>query len=95
MPRKNKRAPVRAARELPKDGSGLFGSQVQEGPRWTHGELYLVRQMGPARAIKFYICPGCNQSIPPGVAHIVAWPKDSGRGADDRRHWHKHCWSRR
>ncbi|WPJ93883.1 hypothetical protein R0V12_11115 [Corynebacterium sp. UMB2355A] len=66
-----------------------------EGPRWTHGEIYKVRQIGSSAARKFYVCPGCSQNIPPGVAHVVAWPKEVGRGADDRRHWHKHCWSRR
>lgn len=54
-----------------------------------------MRQIGAAAATKYYVCPGCNQNIPPGVAHVVAWPRDTGRGADDRRHWHKHCWQRR
>ncbi|RNE48669.1 hypothetical protein C5L39_07715 [Corynebacterium alimapuense] len=80
---------------MPSDGAGFYGTQVTEGPRWTHGEPYLFRLMGAAAATKFYLCPGCNQNIPPGVAHIVAWPKDSGRGAEDRRHWHRHCWDRR
>ncbi|EFM48183.1 hypothetical protein HMPREF0299_5359 [Corynebacterium matruchotii ATCC 14266] len=54
-----------------------------------------MRTMGSHAAVKTYVCPGCNQNIPPGVAHIVAWPKDAGRGAEDRRHWHKACWERR
>lgn len=82
-------------RELPRDGAAYLGTQVVEGPHWTHGELYLVRQIGSSRASKFYVCPGCNQNIPPGVAHIVAWPRDTGGRADDRRHWHRHCWDRR
>ncbi|EFQ80195.1 hypothetical protein HMPREF0305_11361 [Corynebacterium pseudogenitalium ATCC 33035] len=54
-----------------------------------------MRHIGSARAQKYYLCPGCNQNIPPGVAHIVAWPRDVGRQGDDRRHWHRHCWERR
>ncbi|MCQ9343578.1 hypothetical protein NQ015_04045 [Corynebacterium sp. 153RC1] len=94
MGRKNRRqAPV--LRALPADGAAYFGTQAVEGPRWTNGETYLMRRMGAHAAVKFYICPGCNQNIPPGIAHVVAWPKDSGRGAQDRRHWHAACWERR
>lgn len=88
MPRRN-RSVRPELRPLPTD---VFGTQTVEGP---HGELYLMRYMSASAAIKFYICPGCNQNIPPGTAHIVAWPKDVGRGAEDRRHWHRGCWDRR
>jgi hypothetical protein len=54
-------------------------------PRWQ------ARAVQPARALKTYRCPYCNQDIRPGVAHVVAW-RD---GEDDlRRHWHTPCWSR-
>ncbi|WP_071573411.1 MULTISPECIES: hypothetical protein [unclassified Corynebacterium] len=95
MPRRNRRQNIQPSYILPRDGSTFIGTQEMEGPRWTHGEIYKVRQIGSSAARKFYVCPGCNQNIPPGVAHVVAWPKEVGRGADDRRHWHKHCWSRR
>src|SRR5690606_34630681 len=40
---------------------------------------------------KTYLCPGCNQEIPPGTGHVVAWQDDSFFGAetalDHRRHW--------
>lgn len=94
MPRKNRRR-REAAKPLPKDGAVYFGTQTQEGPSWTFGEPYLVRRIGSSAAAKFYVCPGCNQNIPPGLAHVVAWPKEAGRGADDRRHWHRGCWDRR
>ncbi|MCG7241296.1 hypothetical protein QP943_04570 [Corynebacterium kefirresidentii] len=94
MPRRNRRKPLEL-RSLPKDGSTFLGSQTVEGPSWTHGEPYVMRHIGSARAQKYYVCPGCNQNIPPGVAHIVAWPRDVGRQGDDRRHWHRHCWERR
>ena len=95
MPRRNRRQYQAPRYVLPKDGSAFIGTQEMEGPGWTNGEIFKVRQIGSAAATKYYICPGCNQNIPPGVAHVVAWPRDTGRGADDRRHWHKHCWQRR
>jgi hypothetical protein len=43
-----------------------------------------------------YRCPGCDQEIAPGVAHVVAWLDDgipTGlAGPDNRRHWHTACW---
>ncbi|WIM68641.1 hypothetical protein QP027_04420 [Corynebacterium breve] len=97
MPRRNRhnRARGSAPRPLPRDGAAYLGTQEVEGPSWTNGEIYLMRHMGSHAAQKFYVCPGCNQNIPPGVAHIVAWPRDVGGRADDRRHWHRHCWDRR
>ena len=95
MPRKNRRQYQSPRYVLPRDGSTFIGTQEMEGPKWTNGEIFKVRQIGSAAATEFYICPGCNQNIPPGVSHVVAWPRDSGRGVDDRRHWHKHCWGRR
>lgn len=95
MPRKNRRIRDTGSRPLPRDGAGYYGTQEQDGPRWAFGQPYLVRYMGAQAATKFYVCPGCNQNIPPRVAHVVAWPKDAGRGAEDRRHWHRSCWDRR
>ena len=94
MGRKNRRLDD-VLRRITPDGSGLMGMLEMEGPALTRVEIYLVRTMGSYAAVKTYVCPGCNQNIPPGVAHIVAWPKDAGRGAEDRRHWHKACWERR
>jgi hypothetical protein len=48
---------------------------------------------------KAYRCPGCNQEIPPGTAHVVVWARDAiggeDAGLDARRHWHESCWQRR
>ena len=48
---------------------------------------------------KPYRCPGCQQLIPPGMAHVVVWRRDAWAGEDaalaDRRHWHASCWQRR
>ncbi|MET3943527.1 hypothetical protein ACUXOC_000642 [Corynebacterium mucifaciens] len=95
MPRRNRRQHHTPRYVLPRDGSTFIGTQEMEGPSWARGEIFKVRQIGAAAATKYYVCPGCNQNIPPGVAHVVAWPRDTGRGVDDRRHWHKHCWQRR
>ncbi|TDL03370.1 hypothetical protein EUA04_25965 [Mycolicibacterium obuense] len=67
--------------------------RIEIGP---DGFDYEVRTVPGSRAIKVYRCPGCDQEIRPGVAHVVAWPADSGdAGADDRRHWHTPCWANR
>ncbi|WP_257158660.1 hypothetical protein [Corynebacterium cystitidis] len=93
--RRNRGVSAHPPRQLPRDGAAYLGTQEVEGPRWAQGEIFLVRHIGASRATKFYVCPGCNQNIPPGVAHIVAWPRDYGGRGDDRRHWHRHCWDRR
>ncbi len=60
------------------------------------GEWFSRRVSG---SDKTYICPGCSQQIPPGVAHVVAWKADSVMGdaaaLEDRRHWHAGCWAGR
>jgi hypothetical protein len=85
-PRKNRRT-----RDEPREaGRGAFG-----GPRWTEegpdGD-WIVRPA--AGAEKAYRCPGCDQEIPPGAGHVVAWPVE-GAGLEDRRHWHRPCWNNR
>ncbi|MEW2084134.1 ATP/GTP-binding protein [Streptomyces sp. NPDC005283] len=57
-----------------------------------HGEEWSVRHVAGASAgDKRYRCPGCDQEIPSGMPHVVAWPEHGG--VDDRRHWHKACWN--
>ena len=64
------------------------GEQTQDGHAWK------VRTVGGSE--KSFRCPGCDQLIPPGTAHTVAWPDDHLLGAqaglEDRRHWHTSCW---
>ncbi|MGP3949689.1 ATP/GTP-binding protein [Streptomyces sp. 7N604] len=57
------------------------------------GEEWMVRQISGSAAAKHYRCPGCDQEIPPGVPHVVAWPQEGP--VDDRRHWHRACWNAR
>jgi len=59
----------------------------------------VVQPISGQAATKAYRCPGCRQEIPPGVAHVVAWPDEppigAFGGAQDRRHWHRACWTAR
>ena len=64
--------------------------QVQE---WPDGD-WVVRQVPGAAATKTYRCPGCNQELKPGTAHLVVWPAHAP-GPEERRHWHNACWQRR
>src|SRR5262245_40487325 len=49
---------------------------------------WLVRHISAEGAVKTYRCPGCDQEIGPGIAHLVAWPADERGDLADRRHWH-------
>jgi hypothetical protein len=60
---------------------------------WPDGD-WIVRQIPGAATTKAYRCPGCDQEIPPGTAHVVAWPAEAP-GVEMRRHWHRACWERR
>jgi hypothetical protein len=51
-----------------------------------------LRRISPLQARKPYLCPGCNQEITPGTAHLVVVPRDA---PDQRRHWHTPCWQLR
>jgi hypothetical protein len=61
------------------------------------GSSWSVRSV--AGSEKTYRCPGCDQAIVPGTAHVVVWANDHLLGADsalaERRHWHSACWKAR
>ncbi|MEU3374953.1 ATP/GTP-binding protein [Streptomyces sp. NPDC006711] len=68
------------------DRFGLQGTEFWQGEEWS------VRHVaGASAAGKRYRCPGCDQEIPSGAPHLVAWPEYGG--VDERRHWHKACWN--
>ncbi|OON72004.1 ATP/GTP-binding protein [Streptomyces tsukubensis] len=68
------------------DRYGLQRTETWQGEEWS------VRHVaGAASAGKRYRCPGCDQEIPSGVPHVVAWSEYTG--VEDRRHWHKACWN--
>lgn len=83
---RNSRGPDR-----PERVGGASGS-VEATIEWD-GLQWAVRSISGSAATKEYRCPGCDQLIRPGTAHIVAWVAD--RNADDRRHWHRTCWEHR
>jgi hypothetical protein len=76
----------------PRPGAREAASSRDRTDQWR-GEEWSVRSITGGGAAKHYRCPGCDQEIPPGVPHVVAWP--SLGAVDDRRHWHGPCWSAR
>lgn len=54
---------------------------------------WCVRRLTGLTVVKSYRCPGCQQEIPAGAAHILAWP--AGSDGAERRHWHSPCWEAR
>jgi hypothetical protein len=89
MPRRHRRAPNP---DPPiEDGAvrrGVPSVEVARDGDW------LVRPVA-GEAGKAYRCPGCDQEIPAGVPHVVAWPADERGDLSDRRHWHTGCWRAR
>jgi hypothetical protein len=90
----SRRRPSKHARaHLPLDVRRIAGGGTREedyrGSRWT------VRPVTGASATRAYRCPGCQQEIAVGAAHVVVWPADGIGGLEDRRHWHTGCWRRR
>lgn len=64
-----------------------------------HDGNWWVRQITGATSTKTYRCPGCQQLIAPATPHMVVWPEVkpllSEAAIDERRHWHRACWSRK
>ena len=87
MPRSNRRR-----RDL--DPRPLRGSTEVTTEQWR-GRPWHVRRLTGATSSSTYVCPGCHQDIPPGTAHVVAWPAEGVGGVEERRHWHTRCWSAR
>jgi hypothetical protein len=55
---------------------------------------WVVRPVPGEASAKTYRCPGCDQEILAGAAHLVVWPAFTP-GVAERRHWHRACWERR
>ena len=91
MPSRPRRGGHRAAPGAGDEPAIRLGPPVVQ--EWPDGD-WVVRQVPGAAAAKTYRCPGCDQEIPPGTAHVVAWPQQAGE-AEGRRHWHNSCWQRR
>jgi hypothetical protein len=107
-PRKARRLPAGMPRKprggVPRGHAGhAGGDEGADGPALRLGPEraesapdgdWVVRLVPGSASTKTYRCPGCDQEIPPGTAHLVAWPADTS-GPQDRRHWHNPCWQRR
>lgn len=77
------------------DGDGLSAGERAESWRGVEYRVRPVSGAAPsAGTAKPYRCPGCEQLLPAGVGHLVAWPADDLE-ASDRRHWHSACWRAR
>ena len=70
--------------------SGIV-TRSEEGP---DGE-WAVRHVPGGSSVKDYRCPGCDQTIPAGVGHVVTWPAGEYGTVEERRHWHLPCWNAR
>ncbi len=89
-PRRNRPKPEAAA-PLDDERTRRGVESVQAG---RDGD-WMVRSVPGGAATKTYRCPGCDQEIPAGVAHLVVWPADERGDLTDRRHWHTGCWRAR
>ncbi|WP_051084462.1 hypothetical protein [Salinispora tropica] len=82
-----------------RDESGqLDSARLRQGAesvqQWRDGD-WQVRLISGGASVKTYRCPGCDQEIRPGVAHVVVWPAQGWGDLTDRRHWHSGCWRAR
>ena len=83
---------------VPADGEQPIGPGAYTGPEQVEewgGDEWVVRRVTGSASTKPYRCPGCDQLIRPATPHVVAWPAETGRGLEDRRHWHASCWTAR
>jgi hypothetical protein len=92
-PRRSGRTPPGAtgAGDSAEEPAGRLGPQQSQD--WPDGE-WVVRPVPGDAATKPYRCPGCDQEISPGTAHVVVWSAHTP-GLAARRHWHSSCWQRR
>jgi hypothetical protein len=86
-------------RRHPRPDDGRRAPRKEDGPR-EYGDLethpdgeWRVRRLTGVTVVKAYRCPGCQQLIPVGQPHVVAWPEHGD--PEDRRHWHTGCWAAR
>jgi hypothetical protein len=105
-PRKARRLPAGLPRKprggLPRGHAGHGGddgdgADVAFGPEQAESAPdgdWVIRAVPGGAATKTYRCPGCDQEIRPGIAHVVVWPAYAP-GPEERRHWHRPCWEGR
>jgi hypothetical protein len=91
---------VSPRRNRPKDDDGapLDEERLRRGVGAVQADRdgdWMVRMVPGGAAVKPYRCPGCDQEIAAGMAHVVVWPADERGDLTDRRHWHTGCWRAR
>jgi hypothetical protein len=82
MPRRHRSAREREAPLLPPERPRGVA------PEWAAVEGVKV-QASMGEKGRTYRCPGCQQEIRPGVAHLVVMEYED---VEFRRHWHTPCW---
>jgi len=92
-PRRGRPGAVPGAPRSGADGGDPATAGPEQIESWPDGD-WVVRLVPGAASAKSYRCPGCDQEIPAGTPHLVAWPSLSS-GPSERRHWHRPCWDRR
>ncbi|WP_235503280.1 hypothetical protein [Aeromicrobium sp. Root495] len=90
--------PRRRPRPRPERGGRPEPRQSPDVVEEHGGRAWFVRRLTGSSSAKTYTCPACHRPIPPGTAHVVAWPVEkallSEDAAEERRHWHHDCWRR-
>ena len=77
IPRKPRGGVPRAQPGRPGGDEGADGPALRLGPERAESAPdgdWVIRLVPGAGSTKTYRCPGCDQEIPPGTAHLVAWP---------------------
>lgn len=82
----------RSRRRLPRQRRPDRASSPSTATDQLDGWAVEVRTIQPYQATKAYTCPGCHSPIAEGTGHLVVVPVVA---PEDRRHWHRSCWSRR
>ena len=84
--------PSRGSRRRPRQRLPEWASSPSTLTDELDGVPVEVQSIQPYQALKTYLCPGCHSPIHAGVGHLVVLPLVA---PEDRRHWHRSCWSRR
>ena len=89
-PRRSRRKP-----DGPPPGEGGAPRPSHETVEEHDDGDWVVRSITGSSSTKPYRCPGCDQEIRPATPHLVVFPAEGYGTVEDRRHWHKACWTAR
>jgi hypothetical protein len=89
-------SPRRTRRAAERRPAAPVPGPVETVEEWGNGRWAVRRVAARPGEQRIYRCPGCDQELPAGAAHVVAWPLDGVfSGVEHRRHWHTACWAHR